>query len=75
VAGARVTPVKIKTQTELLIHNQLHVDRDEWKINASDLTRTLEANSMILVGDGERFSVMNKKWLLSMLDSLSLCWV
>jgi hypothetical protein len=62
VAGARVTPVKkIKTQMEMLIHNQLNMNQD-WQINASDLAKTLEAKLLCLVGDGESFDVVSKIW-------------
>lgn len=61
VAGAWVTPEKrAKTQMELVIQNHVRSSGDDWEITAADLARTLDANALMLIGDGERFRVVPK---------------
>jgi hypothetical protein len=49
---------RAKTQLELMIHNHTRSGTEDWKISAEDQARTLQANALVLVGDGERFRVM-----------------
>jgi hypothetical protein len=39
------------------IHNQ--AGGEDWKISADDLARTLKASGLVLIGDGERFKVID----------------
>jgi hypothetical protein len=57
VAGSWLTPEKrLRTEQEINLHNQL--EGAELKITAGDLARTLMANGLVLIGDGERFKVI-----------------
>jgi hypothetical protein len=61
VAGAWVKPEKIpKSHHELLDVNLGSAGASHLKISASDLARTLKANDLELVGDGESFRVVPK---------------
>jgi hypothetical protein len=61
VAGAWVKPEKIlKSHHELLGVNLGSADASLLKISAPDLARTLKANGLELVGDGESFRVVPK---------------
>jgi hypothetical protein len=61
VAGAWVKPEKIlKSHHELLDVNLGSVGSSHLKISAPDLARTLKANDLELVGDGESFRVVPK---------------
>jgi hypothetical protein len=58
VAGAWVTPEKkLRSEAAMNIHNQ--AGGEDWKISADDLARTLKANGLVLIGDGERFKVID----------------
>jgi hypothetical protein len=57
VAGSWLTPEKkARTEQEITLHNQM--EGAELKITAGDLARTLMANGLVLIGDGERFKVI-----------------
>jgi hypothetical protein len=57
VAGAwMILEKKLRTENKINIHNQ--VGGDDLKITAEDLARTLTANDLVLIGDGERFKVI-----------------
>jgi hypothetical protein len=57
VAGSWLTPEKrLRTEQEINLHNQM--EGAELKITVGDLARTLMANSLVLIGDGERFKVI-----------------
>jgi hypothetical protein len=57
VAGSWLTPEKkARTEQEVIIHNQM--EGAELKITAGDLARTLVANDLLLIGDGESFKVI-----------------
>jgi hypothetical protein len=61
VAGAWVKPEKIlKTHHELLAMNLGSAGSGHMKISAPDLARTLKANDLELVGDGECFRVVQR---------------
>jgi hypothetical protein len=58
VAGAWVTPEKkLRTESEINVHSQ--TEDGNWKISTDDLTRTLMANGLVLIGNGEHFKVFN----------------
>jgi hypothetical protein len=48
---------KLRTESAINVHNQ--AGGDNLKILADDLARTLKANGLVLIGDGERFKVIN----------------
>jgi hypothetical protein len=57
VAGSWLTPEKrLRTEHEINLHNQM--EGVELKITAGDLARTLMANGLVLIGDGEHFKVI-----------------
>jgi hypothetical protein len=57
VAGSWLTPEKkARTEQEVILHNQM--EGAELKITARDLARTLVANGLLLIGDGESFKVI-----------------
>jgi hypothetical protein len=57
VAGSWLTPEKkAKTEQEVFLQNQL--GGADLKITAGDLVRTLVANGLMLIGDGESFKVI-----------------
>jgi hypothetical protein len=57
VAKSWLTPEKkTRIEQEITLHNQM--EGAELKITAGDLTRTLMANSLVLIGDGESFKVI-----------------
>jgi hypothetical protein len=57
VAGSWLTPEKkARTEQEVILHNQL--EGSDLKITAGDLARTLVANGLMLIGDGESFKVI-----------------
>jgi hypothetical protein len=57
VAGSWLTlEKKPRTEREINLHNQ--TEGAELKITAGDLPRTLMANGLVLIGDGERFKVV-----------------
>jgi hypothetical protein len=57
VAGSWLTPEKkARTEQAITLHNQM--EGAELKITAGDLARTLMANGLVLIGDGERFKVI-----------------
>jgi hypothetical protein len=57
VAGSWLTPEKkARKEQEITLHNQM--EGAELKITAGDLARTLVANGLMLIGDGERFKVI-----------------
>jgi hypothetical protein len=61
VAGAWVKPEKfLKTHHELLAMNLGSAGSGHLKISAPDLARTLKANDLELVGDGECFKVVQR---------------
>jgi hypothetical protein len=61
LAGAWVKPEKIlKSHHELLDMNLGSAGSGHMKISAPDLARTLKANDLELVGDGESFRVVQK---------------
>jgi hypothetical protein len=61
VDGAWVKPEKIlKTHHELLAMNLGSAGSGHMMISAPDLARTLKANDLKLVGDGECFRVVQK---------------
>jgi hypothetical protein len=61
VAGAWVKLEKIlKSHHELLVMNLGLAGLGHMKISAPDLARTLKANDLELVGDGESFRVVQK---------------
>jgi hypothetical protein len=61
VAGAWVKPEKfLKTHHELLAMNLGLAGSGHLKISAPDLARTLKANDLELVGDGECFRVVQR---------------
>jgi hypothetical protein len=61
VAGAWVKPEKIlRSHHELLDMNLGSAGSGHMKISAPDLARTLKANDLELVGDGESFKVVQK---------------
>jgi hypothetical protein len=57
VAGSWLTPEKkARTEQEITLHNQMK--GVELKITTGDLARTLMANGLVLIGDGESFKVI-----------------
>jgi hypothetical protein len=61
VAGAWVKPEKkMKSNHDLLMMNLKVKDGGHLRIFAPDLARTLTANDLELVGDGESFRVVQK---------------
>jgi hypothetical protein len=57
VAGSWLTlEKKARTEQEVTLHNQM--GGAELKITAGDLARTLVANGLMLIGDGESFKVI-----------------
>jgi hypothetical protein len=57
VAGAWVILAKkLISENDINFHNQ--AGGDDLKITADDLTRTLTANGLVLIGDGEGFKVI-----------------
>jgi hypothetical protein len=57
VAGSWLTPEKkARTEQEITLHNQM--EGAELKITTGVLARTLMANGLVLIGDGERFKVI-----------------
>jgi hypothetical protein len=46
----------MRTEQEITLHNQM--EGAELKITAGDLARTLVANGLMLIGDGESFKVI-----------------
>jgi hypothetical protein len=57
VAESLLTPEKrLRKEQEITLHNQM--EGAELKITAGDLARTLMANGLVLIGDGERFKVI-----------------
>jgi hypothetical protein len=56
-AGSWLTPEKrLRTEQEITLHNQM--EGTELKITAWDLARTLVANGLVLIGNGECFKVI-----------------
>jgi hypothetical protein len=52
-----LTPEKrLRTEQENNLHNQM--EGAELKITVGDLARTMMANGLMLIGDGERFKVI-----------------
>jgi hypothetical protein len=61
VAGAWVkTEKRLKSQHELLVMNLNVAETGHLKVTAPDLARTLQANNLELVGDGENSRVVSK---------------
>jgi hypothetical protein len=57
VAGSWLTlEKKARTEQDITLHNQM--EGAELKITAGDLARTLVANVLMLIGDGESFKVI-----------------
>jgi hypothetical protein len=50
----------MKTHHELMVMNMDSVESGHLRISAPDLARTLKANDMELVGDGECFRVVQR---------------
>jgi hypothetical protein len=51
----------VMTSADVEMVNQGRVGDEDIKIIAADLSRTLAAKDLMLVGDGERFKVVEKE--------------